>query len=451
MRTWNKRKHSLWLILFLVLVILVFNASSWYVYSRIKFYLTQQLGERLTNIASATALGLDPDKILTIKEDPNVYLETQSLLQMVKEDNELADVFILDQDYTDILSPPSDSGSEVFLNLDLAAITEAMAGIKTYSHLYQVGDYMFESGFAPVYDSVGSVIGVVGVEAGADFFEVLSDFRRTLIGAFVLSLAGVVVLGITFYNLTSRLRRMEDAVVKTNALEAMGGMVATICHEIRNPLGIIKGTAERLRSKYQGKNEELFSFIPEEVDRLNDILTGYLEFASSEPKKKEQTDIVHLVTKTVEQLRSSFLKKDIRVHLDLGNEIPPVEANPGSIRQVIINLLMNAKDAIGQNGEVHVRFLKKRNLVALSVKDDGRGIDEKDLRQLFDPFFSTKTQGTGLGLYVVKKIVEEHGGTVEAVSRPGEGTILTVTLPLGQAERSAYGTDRTNRSPDEND
>ncbi len=436
MRAWSKTKHSLWLILFLVLVILVFNLSNWYVYSKIKFYLTQQLGERLANIASATAFGLNPDNILTIKEDPNAYVETQSLLQMVKEDNHLADVFILDQDYSDILGPPSDSGLGVFLNLDLAAITEAMAGTKTYSHLYQVGDYMFESGFAPVYDSAGSVMGVVGVEAGADFFEVLSDFRRTLIGAFVLSLAGVIVLGASFYNLTTRLRKMEDAVVKAGALQAMGEMVATISHEIRNPLGIIKGTAERLRSQYEKKPDELFDFIPEEVDRLNDILTGYLEFASSEPKKKERTDVVPLVTQTAEQLRRSFSKSDIRINLDFEEGVPRVEVNPGGVRQVVMNLLMNAKDAVGQGGEVRIGLKNQGGWILLEIEDSGKGVRRKDLKQLFNPFFSTKSKGTGLGLYVVKKIVDEHKGTITVESKPGKGTRFEIKLPLSQAERS---------------
>jgi two-component system OmpR family sensor kinase len=358
MRIWSKRRHSLWLIVFLVLIIVVFNASNWYVYSKIEFYLTQQLGERLANIASATAFGLDPDKMSRLREDPQAYSDTKRLLEQVREDNQLVDVFILDQDYSNLLGPESDSSSDIFLNLDLAAITQAMVGIRTYSHLYQVGDYMFESGFAPVYDSAGNVIAVLGVEAGADFFEVLLDFRRTLVGALVLSIVGIIVLGAFFYNVTRRLRRMEDAVIRTSALQAMGEMVATICHEIRNPLGIIKGTAERLRSKYDAKNDELFGFIPEEVNRLNDILTGYLEFASSEPKKMEKTDIVHLVSRTVEQLRGSFSRRDIRIYLDSREEVPEVEVNPGGIRQVIINLLMNAKDAIQRDGEVHIRLSK---------------------------------------------------------------------------------------------
>ncbi len=441
MRIWSKRRYSLWLIVFLVLIIVVFNASNWYVYSKIKFYLTQQLGERLADIASATAFGLDPDKMSRLREDPQAYSDTKRLLEQVREDNQLVDVFILDQDYSNLLSPGSGSASDIFLNLDLAAITQAMVGIRTYSHLYQVGDYMFESGFAPVYDTAGNVIAVLGVEAGADFFEVLLDFRRTLIGALVLSIVGILVLGAFFYNVTRRLRRMEDAVIRTSALQAMGEMVATICHEIRNPLGIIKGTAERLRSKYDVKNDELFGFIPEEVSRLNDILTGYLEFASSEPKKMEKTDIVHLVSRTVEQLRGSFSRRDIRIYLDSREEVPEVEVNPGGIRQVIINLLMNAKDAIQRDGEVHIRLWKEQDFVVLSTEDTGRGIRRKDIAQLFNPFFSTKSKGTGLGLYVIKKIVEEHQGAVIVESKPGEGTKFEIKLPVVSGNRSTVGRD----------
>jgi two-component system OmpR family sensor kinase len=431
MRIWNKRRYSLWLVLFLVLVIGVFNASNWYIYSKIKFYLTQQLGERLANIASATAFGVDPNKISTLDQDLGAYADIKLLLDKVRDDNRLADVFILDQDYNNIIDPAPESGFDVFLNLDLAAITQALAGTKTYSHLYQVGDYMFESGFAPIYDSAGHVVGVLGVEAGADFFGVLTDFRRTLILAFVLSLAGVVVLGISFYNLTSRLRKMEDAVAKNSALQAMGEMVATICHEIRNPLGIIKGTSERLRSQYQSHPNELFDFIPEEVDRLNGILTGYLEFASSEPKKKERIDVALLVSKTAEQLKSSFAKSDIKIRLDFEENIPPVEANSGGIRQIVINLLMNAKEAIGKGGEIRIGLAGKGDFVLLEIEDNGKGIRKKDLAQLFNPFFSTKAKGSGLGLYVIKKIVEEHQGTIDVESKPGKGTKFKITLPMG--------------------
>jgi two-component system OmpR family sensor kinase len=433
MRFWNKRRYSLWLILFLVLVIAVFNASNWYIYSKIKFYLTQQLGERLANIASATAFGVDPDKVSALNQDLETYAEIKLLLDKVREDNRLADVFILDQDYNNVMDPAPESASEVFLNLDLAAITQALAGTKTYSHLYQVGDYMFESGFAPIYDSTGQIIGVLGVEAGADFFEVLTDFRRTLILAFVLSLAGVVVLGISFYNLTTHLRKMEDAVAKTGALQAMGEMVATICHEIRNPLGIIKGTSERLRSQYQSEPNELFDFIPEEVDRLNGILTGYLEFASSEPKKKEKVDMALLVRKTAEQLRNPFSKSGIKIRLDFEENIPPVQANPGGIRQIVINLLMNAKEAMGKGGEIRIRLAGKGDFVLLEIEDNGNGIKKKDLAHLFNPFFSTKDKGSGLGLYVIKKIVEEHQGTITVASKPGKGTKFKITLPAGVA------------------
>ena len=261
MKPWSKRKYSLWLILFVVLVIIVFNASNWYIYSKIKLYLTWQLGERLANIASATAFGLDAGRVLKAVEDQQASEEIKNLLKNVKDDNDLADAFILDQDYNNILTPPFDSASDVFLNLDLAAITQAMAGTKAYSHLYQVGGYFFESGFAPIYNSTGEVIAVLGVEAGADFFKVLSNFRKTLIGAFILSLLGILLLGVLFYNLTTHLRKMEAAVIKTSALQAMGEMVAAICHEIRNPLGIIKGTAEGLRSKYDKNQEEIFDFI----------------------------------------------------------------------------------------------------------------------------------------------------------------------------------------------
>ncbi|MFQ6031873.1 MAG: histidine kinase dimerization/phospho-acceptor domain-containing protein, partial [Candidatus Zixiibacteriota bacterium] len=335
MKFLDKRKYPTWLILFLLFIILVFNVSNWYIYSKIKFFLTQQLGERLANIASATAFGIDAEKITRIKEDEKAYRDIKTFLENVKRNNQLASVFILDQDYHNLVEPTSDVSSEVFLNLDLAAITQALTGTKTYSPLYQVGDYYFESGFAPIYGSTGEVTAVLGVEADADFFKVLSSFKKTLIGAFVLSLLGIVILGIFFYNLSSHTRRMEEALIKSSALQAMGEMVATISHEIRNPLGIIKGTAERLSKKYDKDQDELFAFIPEEVNRLNEILTGYLEFASLEPKSKEEVDLASFLNRTIGQIKKEFSKHNIVVELEAEADLPKVKINPVGTKQVI--------------------------------------------------------------------------------------------------------------------
>ncbi|MCK4428619.1 MAG: HAMP domain-containing histidine kinase, partial [candidate division Zixibacteria bacterium] len=439
MKFLGKSKYSTWLILFVVLIILVFNASNWYIYSKIKFFLTQQLGERLANIASATAFGIDAENITRIKskipplagEGEKAYQDMESFLENIKENNQLADAFILDQDYHNVLEPTSDPTSEVFLNLDLVAITQALTGTKTHSHLYQVGDYYFESGFAPIYDSTGEVIAVLGVEADADFFQVLSSFKKTLIGAFVLSLLGIVILGIFFYNLSSHTRKMEDALIKSSALQAMGEMVATISHEIRNPLGIIKGTAERLSKKYDKNQDELFAFIPEEVNRLNEILTGYLEFASLEPKRKEEEDLASFFNKTIDQIRNEFSKQNITIKLEADENLPKVKINPVGIKQVIINLLMNAKEAITQDGHIKIKLQSQKDFVCIEIKDNGRGIKKKDLKQIFTPFFSTKPKGSGLGLYVVKKIVEEHGGSISVESEVEKGTKVKIKLPIG--------------------
>jgi signal transduction histidine kinase len=438
MKFLGKSKYPAWLILFVGFIILVFNASNWYVYSKIKFFLTQQLGERLANIASATAFGTDAENITRIKskipplagEDEKAYQEIKSFLENVKQNNQLADAFILDKDYHDILELTSDVSSEVFLNLDLAAITQAFIGTKTHSHLYQVGDYYFESGFAPIYDSTGEVVAVLGVEADADFFQVLSSFKKTLIGAFVLSLIGIVILGIFFYNLSSHSRKMEEALIKSSALQAMGEMVATISHEIRNPLGIIKGTAERLSKKYNKDQDELFAFIPEEVNRLNEILTGYLEFASLEPKRKEELDMTSFLNETVGQIKNEFSKQNMTIKLETDENISKVKINPVGIKQVILNLLMNAKEAIIQDGHIKIKLQGQKDCLHIEIEDNGKGIKKKDLKRIFTPFFSTKPKGSGLGLYVVKKIVEEHQGNVSIESEVGKGTKVKIKLPI---------------------
>lgn len=215
--------------------------------------------------------------------------------------------------------------------------------------------------------------------------------------------------------------------------------MATISHEIRNPLGIIKGTAERLSKKYNKEQDELFYFIPEEVNRLNEILTAYLEFASLEPKRKEEVKIASFLNRTVDQIKNEFSKQNITIQLETDEDLPEVKINPAGIKQVIINLLMNAKEAIGQDGYIKIQLRNFKDYVNIEVEDNGKGIKKKDLKQIFTPFYSTKPKGSGLGLYVVKKIIEEHQGNISIGSEAGKGTKVKIKLPIRSTDGTVNG------------
>jgi len=152
-----------------------------------------------------------------------------------------------------------------------------------------------------------------------------------------------------------------------------------------------------LSKKYNKDQDELFDFIPEEVERLNAILTGYLEFASLEPKRKKEEDLGSFLERTIGQLKKEFAKQNITIELKTDEDLPKVQINPVGIKQVILNLLMNAKEAIERDGNIRIKLQSQKDWVHMEVEDNERGIKKKDLRQIFTPFFPPSPNGVDWG------------------------------------------------------
>jgi signal transduction histidine kinase len=227
---------------------------------------------------------------------------------------------------------------------------------------------------------------------------------------------------------------IEETAQRTETLSQMGEMAASVAHEIKNPLGIIRATAERLK-KHHGDGEPMFDYIPEEVDRLDRILTTYLDFArASRPGGPASCDVAEVVDDVL-QLAGRALEAsgiDVRRSLADGHR---VAMEPGALKQVVLNLTLNARQAMPDGGRLEFEAEPRRSEVLLHVADTGVGIEAKDLGRVFEPFVSGRTQGSGLGLSIVKRVVEEAGGRVAVSSEVGVGTRFTLTLREAEDER----------------
>lgn len=244
-------------------------------------------------------------------------------------------------------------------------------------------------------------------------------------------------------DLDEKVRQRSRELIRSERLASVGFLAAGVAHEINNPLTAISTCAESLQRRLTLTTPEdaeptarYLKMIEDEAFRCKGITEKLLSFARSEKKDREPTDLAALIVDMVEMTRQhdAYRRKDIR--LDLPDSLW-MTANSQEMKQVVLNLLANALDSTERDGRVTVRLRRERDDAVLTVRDDGVGMDESTLQNIFEPFFTRRKhgQGTGLGLSITHRIVEEHRGRIEARSDgPGRGSTFLVALPLHEAD-----------------
>jgi len=229
-------------------------------------------------------------------------------------------------------------------------------------------------------------------------------------------------------------RRLENKLRQAEHLATLGQMVAAVSHEIRNPLGVISSTAELLQKKEEGNpaNAQLAQIMVEEVKRLNRILTEFLEFARPQIPTLTPCQPTEIVDKVLTFLTPDFQHHGIEV-IKSYQDKPTIEADPDLLYRAFLNIAINAIQAMPSGGKLEVKVETEINEkgVIISFSDTGGGMSEETLAKIFTPFFTTKEKGSGLGLPIVKNIIENHGGKVTIETEEGKGTKVIIFLPLG--------------------
>ena len=236
---------------------------------------------------------------------------------------------------------------------------------------------------------------------------------------------------------TSELTATQDQLIRSARLAAVGRLSAGVAHEIGNPLAAIRGLLDLLQTGGLDPDEEreFIQRIQRETERIHHTIRDLLDFSRSDPRAETRVeasaDLREVVSDTVKLIDRQTRFQDIEVALRVDEALPRVRGDHERLRQLLLNLLFNAADALGGKGTIEVGATNGAGVVHLVVEDDGPGIDAAILDQVFDPFVTTKAagQGTGLGLAVCYTIVERLGGTIEATNRAGGGAAFTVTLP----------------------
>ncbi len=228
---------------------------------------------------------------------------------------------------------------------------------------------------------------------------------------------------------------LNEEVARHKRLAALGKLSAGIAHEIRNPLSSIRGLAQFVYnsfSKTDERKEDLDAII-QEVDRLNKLVVQVLDFAKLKKPNLTRFSLNDLIRKITELFKLEIKDKQIKFSLKLSPDISKIQADEDQVRQILMNVIINAIQAIPKKGEIKIKtektLLKGEPAIKLIIEDSGIGIPEKDFTQIFDPFFSTKDKGSGLGLSIVYKLIEAHQGEIKVESKEGEGTKFVIFLP----------------------
>jgi len=243
---------------------------------------------------------------------------------------------------------------------------------------------------------------------------------------------GYVIL---FRDLTE-VQHLKRELERNRRLAAIGSLASGVAHEIRNPLSSIKGFATYLRERYRDNPEDLqvTDIMIQEVERLNRVIGQLLEFSRPLILNRKEAAIEPILRHAMKMIEIQALEKGVSLEVDFGRMVPDLLLDSDRMTQVFLNLTLNALNAMEKGGTLSLRVTQSGDrTVRVDISDTGTGIGKEELGRIFDPYFTTRPSGTGLGLPIAQRIVEAHGGEILVSSEPGRGTVFSVLLPRREA------------------
>jgi PAS domain S-box-containing protein len=236
-------------------------------------------------------------------------------------------------------------------------------------------------------------------------------------------------------------KNLEKKFYDSQKLAAVGQLSAGIAHEVRNPLSSIKMSLQILEKRLNPTGNDLkrFKIAEKEVEHLEKIVNDILIYAKPAGPERKQADISSFLESSLSMVEKELSEKKIDVQFQNEQSIPPISIDAAMLKQAFLNIYLNAIDAMKEGGSLKIRtrlLTNEHKHVLIEIEDNGYGIDEEDMPHLFNPFFTRKKYGTGLGLTQVKKFIDLHHGSIEIWSKKGEGTKVAVTLPLEEDKKN---------------
>jgi signal transduction histidine kinase len=431
----KRRKLLVILIITIFLFLLVlYNIGNFLFLHQITNQLERELDLRLNSITRLAATMVENELIESIKDNETMI---RNRLQNIRTQHQLEGLFIIDRNLNTLLDSYRDFELNIkrtYLSEDSSWIERAWDGLPNPGPLHIVEDQKFKSAYAPIRDYYGDeIIGVLVAEANVDFFDLLESYRSTFLATALIS-AGIFILFTTFLLYALRLLiKTQENLRKTERFAMMGHMSAVLAHEIRNPLGIIRGTADILKSRYESKKDPdpMFQYIPDEVNRLNKLVNNFLVLSKDSEINLSKQDLNQLIEDALEKIKLDMDDHSIRFER-IKSELQPFYFDKDGIQQVIINFIQNSIHAFESGGQITIKTeqieKKKSKYIQTTITDNGPGIDGNPF-VVFEPFYTTKSTGSGLGMAISKRIIENHSGWVQIESDKGKGTTVFFGIP----------------------
>ncbi len=240
-------------------------------------------------------------------------------------------------------------------------------------------------------------------------------------------------LTLAFNQMTRNLRNSRNELLSAERLATAGKMAASFAHEIRNPLSSMQMLAQMLMRKdnlSEARGKQSMQYILEEIQRVDVIVKGFMDFARPAALKAVSHNLNQVLQEVLDLMEANLNHHQITLVRKFTSHLPPISLDRDKLKQAFMNIVLNAMEAMPEGGILEILTLQDSDEVRIDVVDTGVGISPEDLNRLFEPFFTTKSQGTGLGLANAKRILEQHGGDIQSKSVVGQGTTMSLWLPL---------------------
>ncbi|MBI2179479.1 MAG: hypothetical protein HYU31_01505 [Deltaproteobacteria bacterium] len=293
-------------------------------------------------------------------------------------------------------------------------------------------------------DTSGSNLGFLAI--GLSLKSMEDSWRRSLrsmlVFGFAIVAVGILGMAAIFYNQQGHLRRiksLEAEISRQERLSELGNLAATVAHEIRNPLNSVSMGLQRLKAEFSPTQDHdeyarFLSLIQGEVQRLNAIVEQFLSLARPLSLKREKIAVDQFLNELTTLAVGDATSSNVSIALNIAPGLPPLDADPNYLKQLLLNLILNGVQAMPAGGTLTVAADADKDHLRLTVADQGSGIEPESMVKIFEPYFTTKANGSGLGLSIARRIAEAHGGKITAESAPGQGSRFQVFLPFNTAE-----------------
>ena len=391
--------------------------------------------QRLIRVARTAASQIGADAVDEARrggEESVGYLAIQVQLVTLRGATGVADASLIDTTRATIVDARAPEETERLLSpldsLAAAPLGRALHGRDAVSGPYAARGLKLRAAFAPVFDH-GRVIGIVAVEAEPAYETPLASLGRRLMLIALLSLATFALFAALVVRADVQSARLERRLSRSENLAAMGRLTATLAHEIKNPLAIIRGSAERLQ-RDDSERPRMAQFVIDETDRLTHTVARYLQFARGDETPRESGDALAALDATLALLEGEFSARRVTLERSRGGaDSASVRLDPESLKQVYLNLLLNAVEAMPDGGRVRVGDRVSAGFVEVEIADEGPGFPPEVLRQPGSPFLTTKAKGSGLGLFLARRLAQSAGGDLLIRNGEAGGSVCIVRLP----------------------